>query len=60
MSCYVCYQPVSDVINIINMLQKESMSEAELKRKVEISVLHYTVLKSRQALLDESYKSVDF
>lgn len=39
-----CYQLVSDEIKIINMLQKENMSEAEQKRKMEISAQHFGIM----------------
>jgi len=39
-----CYQLASDEIKIINLLQKEDMSEAEKKRKVEISAQHFGVM----------------
>ena len=39
-----CYQLASDEIKIINLLQKEDMSEAQKKRKVEISAQHFGVM----------------
>lgn len=39
-----CYELVSDEIKIINLLQKEDMSEMEKKRKVEISAQHFGLM----------------
>ena len=39
-----CYQLVSDEIKIMNMLQNENLSDAERKRKAEISAQHFGVM----------------
>lgn len=39
-----CYQLVSDEIEIINHLQKGHLSEAEKKRKAEISAQHFAAM----------------
>ena len=39
-----CYQLVSDEIKIMNMLQRENMTEAEQKRKVDISAQHFGIM----------------
>lgn len=39
-----CYQLASDEIKIINMLQRETMTEAEKKRKVDISAHHFGLM----------------
>lgn len=39
-----CYELVSDEIKIINLLQNETMSEAEKKRKAEIAAHHFGIM----------------
>lgn len=39
-----CYQLVSDEVKIINLLEKEGMSEAEKRRKAEISAQHFGIM----------------
>ena len=39
-----CYQLASDELKIINLLGKEGMSEAERRRKAEISAQHFGIM----------------
>lgn len=39
-----CYQLVSDEVKIINMLQQGKMTEAEQKRKLDISAHHFGIM----------------
>lgn len=39
-----CYQLVSDEVKIMNMIQRGTMTEAEQKRKLEISAHHFGIM----------------